>query len=500
MASSSRSIGSLFIDIEARTAKLETDMAKAKSIIDRSTGSVKDMSDATTKLRDHQNVMLNQLTQRLAGMFAVFTILKSEVMHVYNNIEKIPGIPPQTIASIQGAKENMAKFREVTDGAIAAGIAGFLDFGKAIGHAMATQGQGVYESPHEAVAAELRRRNEVTDILQITELEKRLKDQKRDTALAAMKTSDQVRELLAYATELDKRAAPGGSQGVRLAQLQAELAALKARETANEKIKNLDDQRRTASEKLSRAEGLETEALLSKTESVKKLRAELERLQALRPLGLIPGTKADYDITNADGSFMKSRPLTAEEKEKDIKLLDAITAAQYRLNSAIKAAGQLARDMGNAMSASLGEALLSGEKLRSVLDKLLGTLLQIVLQRAILSPLADIFTAGLGKLPGMGAKAGGGPINGATLVGEKGPEILVGNAYGTVIPNEQIGRGSKGNNYYIDASGADASAISRLESMLLTLAGPGVVERRSLTANMNAARRRGAVGAALQGA
>ncbi len=41
----------------------------------------------------------------------------------------------------------------------------------------------------------------------------------------------------------------------------------------------------------------------------------------------------------------------------------------------------------------------------------------------------------------------------------------------------------------IDAKGADQAAVSRLESMLLALAGPGVVERRALGSVLNSKRR-----------
>ena len=495
MASSSRSIGSLFIDIEARTAKLETDMAKAKRIIDQSTTSVKGMSDATTKLRDHQNVMLNQLTQRLAGMLALFTVMKTEIAHVWNNIEKIPGIPPQTVASIQAAKQNMAEFRQTVDGFIAAGIAGFLDFGKAIGHALATGGQGFDESAYDMVAAEVAHRNKVTDAGKIIELEKKLRDQKRETNLAGMRNVDQIKELLRYAGELDKLSGPKGFGGVRADQLKAQVESADLRAKANEKIKNINEQVLTSERRLAMAEDEQSMALLSKTESVEKLRAKLQELNSLRPAKYVAGPMVDGITT------MVKKELTPEEKEQDIRITDKMTAAQYRLNSAIRAAGELARDMGNAMAASLGDAILSGEKLSSVLDKLMGVLLQIILQRTVLEPLANMFTGGLNSLFSLGKHAMGGPISGATLVGENGPELLLGSSSGTVIPNEQLGgRGGRGNTYYIDASGADTAAVSRLESMLIALAGPGVVERRSLSATMNASRRRGSNGSIFQGA
>lgn len=63
------------------------------------------------------------------------------------------------------------------------------------------------------------------------------------------------------------------------------------------------------------------------------------------------------------------------------------------------------------------------------------------------------------------------------IAGEAGAELIYGGKTGVSVFNQdQLGRG--GNTYYIDARGADQSAITRLEQSLLTLAGPGVIESR----------------------
>ena len=111
-------------------------------------------------------------------------------------------------------------------------------------------------------------------------------------------------------------------------------------------------------------------------------------------------------------------------------------------------------------------------------------------QVLILTPLADYFTGGFRSL---GFAAAGGPINGPTIVGEKGPELLMG-SYSTVIPNAQLSSSGGGDTFYIDAKGADTAAVSRLEQMIHALAGPGVVERRSLSAMFDTSRRRSTVG------
>ena len=65
------------------------------------------------------------------------------------------------------------------------------------------------------------------------------------------------------------------------------------------------------------------------------------------------------------------------------------------------------------------------------------------------------------------------------IAGENGPEPVFGGMTGaTVVPN----KGNGGNTYYIDAKGADQSAIAALEIKLEALAGKGVIERRVLDA------------------
>lgn len=65
------------------------------------------------------------------------------------------------------------------------------------------------------------------------------------------------------------------------------------------------------------------------------------------------------------------------------------------------------------------------------------------------------------------------------IAGEEGAEIIMGGRSGaTIVPQN----GTGGNTYNIDARGADQGAVTRLEKALLTLAGPGVIERRVSTA------------------
>ena len=74
-----------------------------------------------------------------------------------------------------------------------------------------------------------------------------------------------------------------------------------------------------------------------------------------------------------------------------------------------------------------------------------------------------------------GARAAGGPVTGGKtyLVGEKGPELFTASRSGQIIPNNAIKSGSSGNSISfsttIDARGADAAAVARIERSQLAM-------------------------------
>lgn len=108
--------------------------------------------------------------------------------------------------------------------------------------------------------------------------------------------------------------------------------------------------------------------------------------------------------------------------------------------------------------------------------------------------LSGLFGGLLGGGSGGAVKAVSGPLAGQMVLptfadggylgpgqwgvaGEAGAELLYGGKTGVSVFNQdQMGRG--GNIYNIDATGADKGAVVRLEQALLTLAGPGVIEKR----------------------
>jgi len=95
---------------------------------------------------------------------------------------------------------------------------------------------------------------------------------------------------------------------------------------------------------------------------------------------------------------------------------------------------------------------------------------------------------------GLFADGGRPPLGRVSIVGEQGPELFIPDQAGTIIPHGKSKAllGGGGDTYYIDARGADAAAVARLEAQIRAL--NGSIERRSVAAN-HQARRRGMAGA-----
>lgn len=157
---------------------------------------------------------------------------------------------------------------------------------------------------------------------------------------------------------------------------------------------------------------------------------------------------------------------------------------------AVKGLAGAGKEMGDAMADSLGKMLDGTESAIDGLKGLAKALIDIALRKAVLEPagaaLGNVFGNILGSLGNglSGAKANGGSVfaGRSYLVGEKGPEIFTPPGTGNIIPNHEMG-GSGGNVYQIDARGVDASALTRMEAMLMRLAGPGVIEKRVIDAS-----------------
>lgn len=242
--------------------------------------------------------------------------------------------------------------------------------------------------------------------------------------------------------------------------------------------------------------------------------AEAEKLNSTEKQVQLALQEAQNKLIDEYGH--KLRDLTEKEKER--------IATAVRNREQEKAATQeLERFSERAfdrIGAAITEAFVQGKAaaidFRGVMMGVLSEIAQEFVKLAILNPLkniifgqnnptaADIFKPRKEKIPGIpslnfaGFFASGTDFapRGLAVVGESGPELINFRGGEQVISANRtrtiLSRGQGGNQYFIDARGADAGAVERIKQALIQLAGPGVVERRAITA-VTSARQRGMV-------
>ncbi len=204
----------------------------------------------------------------------------------------------------------------------------------------------------------------------------------------------------------------------------------------------------------------------------------VERAKAVRELELA-AKKAGIELT----------PAVKSSIEQEVQAYIAAKEAVDEKNKAMESAKQLQDFIGSNMSSFFSDIVSGGKNASEALMNLTKRLADAALKAAFLGegPLAGLFgTAkgggifgsisgaffggGGGGLPFGGARAAGGPVSPGRsfLVGEKGPEMFVPKSAGKIVPNNLLKSGGGGYSpvYNIDARGADAGAVTRMEAAL----------------------------------
>jgi len=150
--------------------------------------------------------------------------------------------------------------------------------------------------------------------------------------------------------------------------------------------------------------------------------------------------------TSAAGRVTRSAPRVAEAQE-DLRKAGAQAAVfkdkMKEAKEATRELGDALAGMGEDMSNAFSQAIIQGKGLRDVL----GGLLQSVGGRFLNNTIGSVFDNVLGGvLKSVGARANGGPVLSGMpyVVGERGPELFVPAASGSIVPNGGFGGGGKG--------------------------------------------------------
>ena len=176
--------------------------------------------------------------------------------------------------------------------------------------------------------------------------------------------------------------------------------------------------------------------------------------------------------------------MAVSDKSQQIEVRKELIATYEKIAELQIQQGQLSMQAGSMIAQGFEDAILSGQKLGEVVRSLGQDLVRLVFSQLITQPLA----AGIGGAikSAFGFRAMGGPVNSGSpyVVGEKGPELFVPRASGSIIPNGATSGGGKSgpsvNVTYNIASGvsrADLAPILEQERKRLKAEIPDMVRR-----------------------
>jgi hypothetical protein len=230
----------------------------------------------------------------------------------------------------------------------------------------------------------------------------------------------------------------------------SQVAVQKLGETMNVVSASMD---KLTAEQIAYGESLKTSVMTP----LEKYSAELERLDLLQKAQIIDEETA-IRLTGLAGAAYSAAAGDVED------MTSRLSASNEEAKKAIPAMSQLAKisdDAGAIIAQGFEDAILSGEKLQDVLKAIGRDLLRLVFQQTITQPLA----AGIsGALQGM-FRANGGPVsaNSPYVVGERGPELFVPRASGSIVSNSNMNQGGGSAGPSINVNYNIAAGVTRNE-------------------------------------
>lgn len=186
---------------------------------------------------------------------------------------------------------------------------------------------------------------------------------------------------------------------------------------------------------------------------------EINRLAADGKINFEQAAKAVESMTSAMNENEETR-VDAELKN----FFTDIDERANRIHESLKQQNQIFKDSGAIISQGFEDAIISGEKLGEVVRSLGRDLLRLVFNQMVTQPLASGISGFIQAA--FTPRAMGGPVSSGSpyVVGEKGPELFVPHASGTIVPNNKMGSGGgSGGAGGVTINYNIASGVSRAE-------------------------------------
>ena len=155
--------------------------------------------------------------------------------------------------------------------------------------------------------------------------------------------------------------------------------------------------------------------------------------------------------------------MAVSDKSQQIEIRKELITTYERIRDLQIEQGRLSMEAGAMIAQGFEDAILSGQKLGEVVRSLGRDLVRLVFSQLVTQPLA----AGIGGAikSAFGFRAMGGPVSSGSpyVVGEKGPELFVPHASGTIVPNNKMGSSGGGGSGGVTVNYNIAAGVSRAE-------------------------------------
>lgn len=290
------------------------------------------------------------------------------------------------------------------------------------------------------------------------------------------------------------------------------------------RLREASDQARIADQQMVDAmrQQVDTIGLSARAQEINnfKFQEQVKLQERLRQIANTAGDDmAQYDkgraeaIQQHDETVQRGVQIIQERQEKERSWMTGATKAMQEYRDAADDQATQMHDLFSHAFQGMEDALVNFVKtgkldFKSLADSIIADIIRIQIRAQLAKLFGDPSNGGgilemLGKAIFSGgssggaesveygvARARGGRVNpgGSYWVGEEGPEPFIPDVAGTIVSRDSLVSGGRsGPNVMIDARGADAAQVQRLEQMVLAL--HGSFERRAVAANLNAARR-----------
>jgi hypothetical protein len=205
--------------------------------------------------------------------------------------------------------------------------------------------------------------------------------------------------------------------------------------------------------------------LTAENEVYQKSLEDLGRAQAAIYSGEALSLGERISALRAQESAIMGKIATADmsDLKKRTELNNELVLVLQKIAPLLDEQGRLSMEAGNLIAQGFEDAILSGQKLGEVVRSLGRDLVRLVFSQLVTQPLA----AGIGGAikSAFGFRAMGGPVSSGSpyVVGEKGPELFVPHASGTIVPNNKMGGGSGSSAGSVTVNYNIAAGVSRAE-------------------------------------